>query len=218
LAKTPTVKKSLKDKGIANVEVCPVGLDLTLLKEDYEDYSPIELKAKYGYQADDKVVLFIGRLIDEKRPLDMLEIFKELTARNDAYKLLMVGTGELKDAVKAKIKQLGLEEKVTMRERIPNSDIWELYRFADTFVNLNRQEIFGMAILEAMYYGCKVVAWHAPGPDFIITDKEPGYLVSDNSQAVEAVVAPKNVGIQSHKRIINEFTWDKTAEKVRNII
>lgn len=25
---------------------------------------------------------------------------------------------------------------------------------ADSFVNLNQQEIFGMAILEAMYYGC----------------------------------------------------------------
>lgn len=36
-----------------------------------------------------------------------------------------------------------------------------------------------MAILEAMYYGCKVVAWDAPGPNLIIENGKSGWLVRD---------------------------------------
>jgi 1,2-diacylglycerol 3-alpha-glucosyltransferase len=215
LAKTPAVEKKLRSNGVKNITVAPVGLDLTLMKADYEAYSPTELKKKYSYQATDKVLLFIGRLIDEKQPIRMIEIFAELVKRDEAYKLLMVGSGELKTAVEAKIQELGLMTQVQMLERIPNSDIWELYCFAEAFVNLNQQEIFGMAILEAMYYGCKVVAWHAPGPDLIIENGVSGYLVNNNSQIIEILKSNKDNRLQAHDRIVNEFTWNSTAEKIK---
>ncbi len=98
----------------------------------------------------------------------MIEIFSEILKIDVNYKLLMVGSGKLKEIVIAKIKELGIQYKAQMLENIPNSDIWELYRFSEAFINLNQQEIFGMAILEAMYYGCKVVAWKAPGPIILL--------------------------------------------------
>jgi 1,2-diacylglycerol 3-alpha-glucosyltransferase len=101
-----------------------------------------------------------------------------------------------------------------MFDSIQNSQIWELYRIAEAFVNLNQHEIFGMAILEAMYYECKVVAWHAPGPDFIIKDKETGYLADSEKQIVELIAGSKDVGDASHRQIIREFTWNNMAEKV----
>lgn len=67
----------------------------------------------------------------------------------------MVETEKLKTAVEARIEKLDLQDVVQLVENIPNSDIWELYRLADAFLNLNLQEIFGMAILKAMHYGCK---------------------------------------------------------------
>lgn len=213
--KTPTVEKNLRGMGVKNISVMPVGLDLSLLNQDYEQADKIVLKGKYGFIKDDKVLLFIGRLIDEKQPVRMIEILNRVRQTDKRYKLLMVGTGPLKEIVDEKIKQYGLADSVKWIEKIPNSDIWELYRFADCFVNLNQQEIFGMAILEAMYYGCKVVAWRAPGPELIIEDGKSGYLVEDDGLTCKWIMENKDVSGESHKRILSSFTWDNAAKIIK---
>ena len=210
--KTPTIQQKLMDMGVENSVVTPVGLDTDLLRKDYEDCSTTDLKKKYGYNAEDKVLLFIGRLIEEKQPIRMIEILSEIRKKNQSYKLLMVGTGELKTAVEKKIKELDLINDVQMIDRIPNSDIWELYRFAGAFVNLNRQEIFGMAILEAMYYGCKVVAWEAPGPNLIIENGKSGFLVNRHQVLLNCIIDGKLNEEDIHRRIVDCFTWEQVAK------
>ena len=147
----------------------------------------------------------------------MIEIFFEVRKQAPSCKLLMVGTGELKTTVDAKIHELGLNDAVQKIERIPNSDIWELYRMADAFVNLNQQEIFGMAILEAMYYGCKVVAWEAPGPSYIIENGVSGWLVRSNAEAAEKILDAADLSEASERRILTSFTWQSSAEKILSI-
>lgn len=214
--KTPTVKAKLEKRGVKKISVIPVGLDLSLLKQDYENYDPTELKKKFGYTADDKVLLFIGRLIEEKQPLRMIELFSEVYQQNTAYRLLMVGSGEMRDQVVNLIKEMDLQDKVQLIDQIPNKDIWGLYRFAECFVNLNQQEIFGMAILEAMYYGCKVVAWDAPGPEFIIEDDTSGYLCSTDEDIIKCIM--ENKRLSGRDRVMESFTWGSTAEIICNFI
>lgn len=212
--KTPAVKEELERLGVPDVTVTPVGLDLNLMKSDYLDEAVPALKAKYGYTEKDKVLLFVGRLTEEKQPLRMIGLLDELRRRDSHYKLLMIGTGELQEAVADEVKKRKLTDAVQMIGRIPNKDIWELYRIADCFVNLSQHEIFGMAILEAMYYGCKVVAWKAPGPSFIIEDGISGCLADSDAGILEAITEKTIVADVAHERIINHFTWEKTAEKI----
>lgn len=216
--KTPTVAKQLGALGITKTVITPVGLDISLLHPDYENFTPEEIKEKYGYLATDKVLLFIGRFTEEKQPIRMIEIFSEIRKKDQEYKLLMVGTGELKTAIENRIKELDLTNDVRMIERIPNSEIWELYRMTDSFVNLNQQEIFGMAILEAMYYGCKVVAWTAPGPNLIIEDGKSGWLARNNKEVIERILNPQKVGEGAHKRVLGEFTWESSAKKILLVV
>ncbi len=218
--KTPFVKDNLKRFGIERTIVTPVGLDTDLLRKDFEQFNRIELKKKYGYQQDDKVLLFIGRLIEEKQPVRMIELLSEIRERDKSYKLLMVGSGELKTAIEAKISQLNMFEHIQIIERIPNNEIWELYRFADAFVNLNQHEIFGMAILEAMYYGCKVVAWEAPGPNYVIENGKSGWLVKSNEEAVRTIIDLQETQIleNANARVINHFTWNSSADKIYTIL
>lgn len=216
--KTPTVAEQLCALGITKTVVTPVGLDISLLHADYEKLSAEGLKEKYGYSATDKVLLFIGRFTEEKQPIRMIEIFSEIRKKDQTYKLLMVGNGELKTAVENRIKELKLADSVQLVERIPNCDIWELYRMADSFVNLNQQEIFGMAILEAMYYGCKVVAWNAPGPNLIIENDVSGILCGSDSEII-AGICQKNINqIDAKQRVISSFTWDASAKIVSSVI
>lgn len=205
--KTPEVQKRLSHMGVKNIKCGPVGLDLSLVRSDYISFSVEKLKKKHGYTLDNKILLYIGRLTLEKQPIRMIEIFAQLKKVDKNYCLLMVGTGELKKDIIEKIKIYEVESSVKLIDSIPNSDIWELYRIADTFVNLNQQEIFGMAILEAMYYSCKVVAWRAPGPDLIIENGITGFLVENEECLLEYI---KNGSIdfdKTHTHIINNYTW-----------
>ena len=216
--KTPTVAEQLGVLGITKTVVTPVGLDISLLHADYEKLSAEGLKEKYGYSATDKVLLFIGRFTEEKQPIRMIEILSEIRKKDRTYKLLMVGNGELKTTVENRIKELKLADSVQMIERIPNSDIWKLYHIADVFVNLNQQEIFGMAILEAMYYGCKVVAWNAPGPNLIIESGKSGWLVKSDEEVIEKIIDKTDVGVEAHHRVLRDFTWESSAKKMEQII
>lgn len=216
--KTPVVEKKLNSMGIKKTTVIPVGLDISILNEEYNETSSMELKRKYGYSKDDRVILFIGRLIEEKQPIQMIKILSEVRKKDDRFKLLIVGKGELKQVVLNKINELCLIEDVQMITQIPNNDIWELYHFADSFVNLNKQEIFGMAILEAMYYGCKVIAWNAPGPNLIIEDGKSGWLTKSSKEVIDKILDSRNIGNEAHKRVLNKFTWESSAKKIFSVI
>lgn len=216
--KTPDVEKRLRAFGVKQITVMPVGLDMTLMNNNYEQTGVYALKAKYGYQKDNKILLFIGRFVQEKQPERMVEIFHRMYNKDNTYRLIMVGMGELRSSVEGKIRSLKLESVIRIIDQIPNSDIWELYRIAQAFVNLNKQEIFGMAILEAMYYGCKVVAMHAPGPDAIINDKVSGYLVDSNEEAIEMLCLSWDKGHETHEYIVANFSWKSVAQKMHGVI
>lgn len=214
--KTPYIESALQQWKIKNLKLAPVGLDRTLLCKDFESY-PIEaLKEKWGYDPEEKVLLFIGRMTEEKHPLEMIQLYQKIYKQDNAYRLIMVGKGELLVQVKAAAKNL--KNEIRFIDQIPNQDIWELYRIANCFVNLNKQEIFGMVILEAMYYGCKVVAWRAPGPEFIIEDGISGYLSSSEDDLIKKIMDKKIISDAAHERIVSRFIWEKTAEEMGQII
>lgn len=217
-AKTPQIKKELVELGVQQITVVPVGLDTSLLKADFVDYDLMEMKDKYNYNEDDKIVLFIGRLTNEKQPLLMIDIFAQLVKYDKCYKLLMVGTGKLRSKIIRKLEESSIEQYVQLIDSVPNCDMWELYRFVEVIVNLNQQEIFGMAILEAMYYGCKVVAWSAPGPSLIIEDGISGFLVNSNKEAVEQIINGVIDTAAAHNRIVESFTWERSVQVLLSAI
>ena len=215
LAKTEEVALRLGELGVSDTVVAHVGLDETDLRKDYSNYTVDELKAKYGYTQENKVILFVGRSVPEKEPVRMVRIFAGLFAKDNNYRLFMLGDGPLDEQIDAEAKKLGVYEYIR-RGKLANSDIWEAYRICDANVNLNQHEIFGMSILEAMYYEAKTVAWEAPGPKIIIENNVSGYIAGSDDEIIDLVINAPGVGIEAHERIANCFTWKSSAEIIKN--
>lgn len=218
-AKTTTVVEKLNNKNVKSTVLVPVGLDLFLVKKDYENYDINYLKNEFGFSTNDKILLFVGRLNSEKQPLRMIDILYKLIKVDQKYKLYMIGTGELKKEIEDKIIKLNLSKYVKIMDRIPNEEMWKYYRVSDAFINLNQQEIFGMAILEAMYYDCNVIAWKAPGPNMIIENGISGWLVDNDEEIFNLLQnTSSDISKNAHKRIINDFTWEKSAKIIIEIM
>lgn len=208
LAKTPYVISKLKKFKVDNVKLLPVGLDEDLLNKNCLLMDKNILREKYNLSSKDKIILFIGRLDEEKNPLEAINIIKSL---NKNFKLILVGKGKLKEQLISKINDLKLQDRVIYIESIPNKDIWELYHLSDYFINLNRNEIFGMAILESMYYRCCTIAIEAPGPNYIIENGVSGFIVNNENDITELLenneIHSEKIGINSNKTISENFMW-----------
>lgn len=218
LAKTPRVADELRSLGIKNITVMSIGLDTYITDHEYSRYSKLELKREYGYAAEDKIILFVGRLTEEKQPIRMVELYNKLRRKNDSYRLVMIGTGSLKEKVELSIREHGLCDCVKLIDKIENRKMCKLYRLADVLVNLNQREIFGMTILEAMFYECKVVAWNAPGPELLIENGLSGWIVQSEEETIEKILDERELGRNAHDRIEKEFTWNKTAKRIVEMI
>ena len=222
IVKTPALAEELRAQGAKKIDIVPVGLDKTLLKEDYLSYDRSSLKEKYGFSQGDMVILFVGRMTAEKQPLKMIDIFRQIYQRDDSFRLIMVGQGELAEAVRAKRAEYGLTQQIAIYDRVPNDRMWELYRLSECFVNLNTHEIFGMAILEAMYYETVVIALDAPGPSLMIDRNVSGYICDGEEEIVEQVLSHGHDGTQvgeaGRRRVLDRFMWDRSASEILAVI
>ena len=206
--KTNHVFELMKEKGVSNAKVVPVGLDFDVIPVIRETKD--ECREQLGLPLDKRILLYVGRLAEYKNPLDALEVLNKLS---ENYMLVVIGNGELKETFLKKIDNLNLNSRVKYIEAIPNVEIHKYYKAADCFVNFNYQEIFGMSILEAFYQACPVVARHAPGPDTIVTQGETGFLcdtVDEMCKKIELINS--DIGLKGRQRVKECFSWKAASE------
>lgn len=206
--KTPTVMKELKSKGVDSAEWVPVGLDTDVIPFISDTKNVIRQKLKLP--TDKKIVLLVCALRQDKHPMDLFPLSEML---GEDYMFVHIGlSGEQTEEYMAKLHSNGKYQNISFIGKIPNNKIHNYYKAIDYVINLNPDEIFGMAILEAMYHDATIVARHAPGPDCIIKNNECGFLCD----SLEEMAMLLKSGVRAKgakKRILDCFTWKSTAER-----
>lgn len=105
-----------------------------------------ETRKKFGWE--DKVIYgFIGRYVEQKNPLFLIDIFNSIAKKQPNAKLVMIGFGKLETAMHEKIKEYGLQDRVEDLGR--RDDIKQFYNAFDAF------------LLPSLYEGMPVVGIEA---------------------------------------------------------
>lgn len=107
-----------------------------------------------------KTILWLGRIANMKRPLDMVKAFKLVHDKCPEARLLMggFGNGKLDVQVKEEIKKLGLCEAVETVEW--KDDVSDLYNQARVFcLTSHSMEGFSLVLLESLAYGLPCVCY-----------------------------------------------------------
>lgn len=170
---TTIIKKLLLEKGVQTpVEVVPTGIH-TL---EFKTADNMWLREKYSISHHTKVLLFVGRLGQEKNIDFILESYQQLIVSNPDTVLVLVGSGSEEDRLKEKVIQLGLTKKVIFTGRLSKEDTMKSYAGADIFVFASVTETQGLVITEAKAAGLPVVAVDAFGVSEMVRDNEDGYL------------------------------------------
>lgn len=130
-----------------------------------------------------------GRLTYEKGFDILLEAFSQVVKKNSRVDLILAGTGEEEGALKAQIKQLGLEAQVCIFGRATPEEVIQLLNGSQFVIVPSRREPFGIVILEAMAAGKTVVATRSGGPGEIIDNGVNGILIEkEDLQALTEVL------------------------------
>lgn len=158
--KTPMAIQHLVDKGYRNVRLFPIGLDQPVESDNPELEERIaRFRAGYG-----QTYLYIGKLESRRNPSFLLKFLELLRSKGSNACLIVVGSGL----------ELELPEHVLHIASVPNDQTHILYKNADVFLLPTSYEIYGMVVMEALYWGCPVLATPEAGPGFILDKAEYG--------------------------------------------
>lgn len=109
-----------------------------------------------------------------KRAIDCVEIFARAKAEFPKVRLIMVGDGPERAAVKHRAKVLGVEEDMLFVGK--KSNIADYLGVSDIFLLPSELESFGLAALEAAACELPVIATRIGGIPEVVNDGESGYL------------------------------------------
>ena len=111
------------------------------------------------------IILFVGKLIDRKNPLLLLEAFYEVIRQQPQNKfvLLYVGTGPVLEQLENKIKHYNLDSTVKILGFKNERELRDYYAIADLLVIPSKEETFGLVVNEAMSAGTAIIASNVVG-------------------------------------------------------
>lgn len=144
-------------------------------------YNPLSFTSKEKSKCSNSNILFVGRLVEEQKGLDLLvKSFKIISENNEQCMLTIVGDGPDKGKIQHLVESLAIQNKVNI---IPFTDhVQKFYLDASVFVSSSRWEGFGLVVTEAMECGLPVVSFNNSGPSEIINkDGENGILVENGN-------------------------------------
>lgn len=216
LVKNKAVQDDLRRSGVKRTILCPVGIDLNTVQDVPCSWSSSQFKISMGIDSDEMLILFVGRLVDYKKPIELIEMFREVRNSNMNCHLLIIGDGILKTEVE---KRSLADEHITYLSAVPHSEMWMYYSAADFVVNCCSNEIFGMTIVESIYYKTTVLALRAPGPDLLL-EQMRGHYICDSFDDIKAHLdysfVDKQELEQDSKRLVELFSWDNCANAIEN--
>ena len=204
------------------IEIIPNGINLS-------EYSILpekgEFRRKYSIGADEKIILYLGRL-HKIKGLDLLvNAFADLAKELDNVRLVMVGLDDgFLSTIKKQVKDFKIAEKVLFTGPLFERDKLMAYVDADVYVLPSVYEIFGIAALEACACGTPVIVTDRCGIADIV-DGNVGCVVEyDTDQLREAIfrilsdVELVRKFREKGRKLVGEyFSWDKIIKKIEGL-
>ncbi len=180
IAPTEKVRDILDGYNVnAPVEVIPSGLDLDVVVSHKTDYEIKSFKKSIGIDENKSVILYAGRLAEEKNINEIIEYLGNHKPENAVF--LIVGDGPFKAETEKKIKECGLADMTVMTGMVDYGDIKNYYAAGDIFVSASQSETQGLTYIEALVNGLKLLCKKDKCIDNVLMDGINGYAyVNEN--------------------------------------
>ena len=218
IALTEDMKRGMAEFYAGDVHIIPNGVDIGC----FDILSKQDARAGLDIADDEKVALFVGRLVSQKNVGCLINAMKIIVGRDLRMKLVIIGEGPDGKWLQDLSKRLGLDSHIEFVGRVAHEEVLKYMKAADIFILPSLFEGLPNTVLEAMACGLPVVATKVSGLWEIVTDGENGLLVEPRSPEAMAEAVLKILGDDglagkmsaNNKLKVRQYSWQATAEKL----
>lgn len=218
ISKSILATNFLHGKGFENVTTAGVGLDI----DNFENR--VQFDILEGNDPINKQILYVGKLEERRNIYFLVEVFRKLQKKDSEYKFVIIGNGEkeYKEKFLASIKEEIENGSIKYREKAEQRELVKYYKNSSFFLLASQYEIFGMVLLEAMYFGVPVISSVNGGSCTLIQNGYNGYVMEEfNSDewtrciwnSVQSKKKWEEMRDNAKRTIVESYIWDKLADR-----
>jgi len=213
--KSPMAARYLQNYTKRSLIPTYIGLDI----DKFNAINGHDAKKQLGINQAKKVIIYVGKLEKRRNPDVLLAIAKLLP---EDYIMVMVGTGPMYNDIKRMINENSLQDKCIMLGNQKQEILPSIYKMADLFLLISDYEIYGMVILEAMYYGVPVISTNNAGAEVLINDGYDGVIINNKDakkwkdtilQLMSDKTKHQSMSTFASSKIKNFFLWSETSNQ-----
>jgi len=204
------------------IRLVPNGVDISKF-DGYER----EYGFRRNYAADDeKIVFFVGRLVNEKGAHVLLDAIPKVLHRYQCAKFVIAGKGPQLDYLRGKAMAMNIYHKIYFTGYISDEDLKRLYKCADVAVFPSLYEPFGIVALEGMIANVPVVVSDTGGLGELVhhgVDGMKAYTGNADSLAdniLDILLNPDKADEMKRKaldKVRSIYNWDVIARQTAEV-
>jgi phosphatidylinositol alpha-1,6-mannosyltransferase len=203
---------------------------------DTDHFAPTdssELTSELGL-TDKKVIVSVGRLVHRKGQDVLIEAMPHLLKEIPDAHLVLIGEGPYRGYLETRVKNLGIDSKVTFIGRITYVELPRYICLGEVFVMPSRSRLAGLEVeglgivyLEASACGLPVIAGNSGGAPDAVVQGVTGLVVNGKDQrAVAMSIATllkdqekaREMGRRGREWVIDQWRWEIWSEKFRELL
>ena len=176
------------------------------------------IREKYGISPEEKLIFSAGRISNQKGFIYLIEAARMAQEQHLPWKFLLLGEGEERPHLLQLIEHYELKNI-----QLPGfqTNMEDFYRAADLFVLSSLSEGTPNVVLEAMLYGCPVVATNVNGVQevidngidgWIIPPKDSGAIFHTINENINNLERLAEVSLHAKKKIQEKFTMEQSVK------
>lgn len=151
------------------IRIIPNGVDVSIFGREFDK---VEFRKRFALP-EEKIVLFVGRLVYEKGVQTVINAIPIILARVNA-KFVIVGDGGMRDHLIHQVANMRLSHKTVFTGFLDEDTLTKLYQIADVCIVPSLYEPFGITALEAMAAKTPLVVSNTGGLSEIVEHDRTG--------------------------------------------
>ena len=188
-----------------------------------KSFSSLNIKEKNNSEIQ---VLFVGRLIEKKGLMLLIDIFKKID-KNENLHLSIYGNGPLESKIKNEIKSNNLDNMITVKGKVEYTKIINAYKNANIFIMPSLRETSGNVLIEALASKIPVIALDMSFASrlnkldcgkFINPNQSREKIIEDFAKAIVELAHNKQeckeLAQNGYDFVNNTLTWDNKFDTI----
>ncbi len=202
---------------------CPYSVDNSRFQAAKLELAPAvpQIRKTLGIPTPDKVILYSGKYIQKKRPMDVLKAFHQIG--DPRCWLVMIGDGNLREEMEKYIADNGVKQ-VILTGFINQSKVVDYYAMSDVFVMASSVgETWGLSVNEALNFNLPVVVSDFTGSSAdLVKNGDNGYTyetgnVTDLADRLRRVIRGELTNETNGQDLANTYSYHTILKNLQTL-